>query len=86
MANDCPRLLEGFEGGYGFKKKSDNTGYHDYVDKNKYSHVHDALQYMALFAKVGPKRWTAPADMDKKRRIAASARAQTRNTGNRFTG
>ena len=85
VAPDCPRLLEGFEGGYGFKKKSDNTGYHDYVDKNKYSHVHDALQYMALFAKVGPKRWTAPAEVDKKRRLTGS-RGNPRNAGNRFTG
>lgn len=45
----CARLIKGFISGYFFKRK---TGYNDLFrdvpEKNKYSHVHDALQYGAL--------------------------------------
>jgi hypothetical protein len=47
----CEKILAGFNGGYHYKKIA---GAHnknkvlDRVDKNEYSHVHDALQYVAL--------------------------------------
>ena len=47
--NRCPTLLEGFEGGYRFKRRSGGEGYSDAPDKtHPISDVHDALQYAAL--------------------------------------
>lgn len=45
----CKRLIKGFISGYCFKRRAGyNDLYRDTPDKNKYSHVHDALQYGAL--------------------------------------
>lgn len=45
----CKRLIKGFISGYYFKRRSGyNDLYRDVPEKNKYSHVHDALQYAAL--------------------------------------
>lgn len=47
--NNCKRLVKGFISGYSFKRRAGyNDLYRDVPDKNKYSHVHDALQYGAL--------------------------------------
>jgi len=44
----CHRLIDGFSGGYKYKERG-NAGMHsDVPEKNKYSHIHDALQYLAL--------------------------------------
>lgn len=44
----CLRLIDGFSGGYKYKERG-NAGTHaDTPDKNKYSHIHDSLQYLAL--------------------------------------
>ena len=46
----CIMLLEGFKGKYCFRKMATkNEQYTDKPDKNKYSHIHDALQYIAAF-------------------------------------
>jgi hypothetical protein len=45
----CRRLIKGFISGYSFKRRAGyNDLYRDVPEKNKYSHVHDALQYGAL--------------------------------------
>ena len=48
----CSRLIDGFSGSYCYKEISTTTIqgmkiYSDKPDKNKYSHIHDALQYVA---------------------------------------
>ena len=79
-AVDCPRLVAGFDGGYGYKKKSDGTGYYDYVEKNIYSHVHDALQYLAMFCCYGNTRVTNPkAQMEKARKRVGKPRTRSRD-------
>ena len=46
----CQVLREGFEGGYHYQqRKVTGAVYADKPEKNEYSHVHDALQYAALF-------------------------------------
>ena len=46
----CERLRKGFISGYRFNRQpgSDGTLFKDTPEKNKYSHIHDALQYAAL--------------------------------------
>lgn len=43
----CPKLVEGFERGYRYKKRKDGT-LTPVPDKNDFSHIHDAMQYAAL--------------------------------------
>lgn len=51
LSPDCFVLREGFSSGYRFRKVVGKTDqYHDEAEKNRYSHVHDALQYMTLGA------------------------------------
>ena len=47
ITKEAPKLRQGFNGGYRFKKigSGDNTRTLPDPDKNKYSHPHDALQY-----------------------------------------
>lgn len=42
----CVRLINGFLAGYHFEQIGGTGIYKDYPSKNKYSHVHDALQYV----------------------------------------
>lgn len=50
----CSMLIKGFEGGYSYKRMEvSGERYADKPDKNMYSHVHDALQYMLLGAGEG---------------------------------
>jgi hypothetical protein len=50
----CPALIKGFEGGYGYKRMQvSGEKYDNKPDKNMFSHVHDALQYMMLGAGEG---------------------------------
>lgn len=46
----CPVLRKGFTGGYHYKSVASSNGAYskDTPNKNKYSHVHDAMQYLAL--------------------------------------
>jgi hypothetical protein len=44
----CHRLINGFLGGYCYKEVGNTGTYQDKPDKNKYSHCHDALQYMLV--------------------------------------
>lgn len=51
----CERLLAALEGAYGYKRNyGGSSDYHQFVDKNNvHSHIADALQYLALFARNG---------------------------------
>lgn len=50
----CPSLIKGFEGGYQYKRMEvSGERYADKPDKNMYSHIHDALQYLMLGAGEG---------------------------------
>jgi hypothetical protein len=51
----CTTIIEGFEGGYSYKKMkaTDGARYSPAPEKNKYSHPHDALQYLCLYARRG---------------------------------
>jgi hypothetical protein len=50
----CSMLIKGFEGGYAYKRMEvSGERYADKPDKNMYSHIHDALQYMLLGAGEG---------------------------------
>lgn len=43
----CSMLIRGFQGGYRFRKLRTSDGrYSEEPEKNQYSHVHDALQYI----------------------------------------
>ena len=50
----CPQLIKGFEGGYAYKRMEvSGERYADKPDKNMFSHVHDAAQYLFLGAGEG---------------------------------
>jgi hypothetical protein len=49
----CPILRKGFNGGYHYRRMRQNSNdeiYADAPDKNEYSHLHDALQYLCYGA------------------------------------
>jgi len=57
-----PTLIKGFEYGYKYpQRKSGEMNVENGPEKNKFSHVHDALQYAAL-------HYTSGGDADRKRR------------------
>jgi hypothetical protein len=51
----CKMLIKGFRGGYRYErlKASGSTRYKDRPTKDKFSHPHDALQYLALHMRGG---------------------------------
>lgn len=53
--NSCKMLIKGFASGYQYRRVgvSGEARYEEKPDKNKYSHVHDALQYMMIGAGEG---------------------------------
>ena len=56
---ECTKLIKGFNGEYKYKRIFDRR-YERYGDKplkNEYSHIHDALQYVALFLERGIGRY-----------------------------
>ena len=50
LSPHCKMLRKGFAGGYHYKRVqvSGDARFHDKADKNKFSHPHDALQYLLL--------------------------------------
>ncbi|MCG7916025.1 MAG: TerL [Candidatus Thiodiazotropha weberae] len=52
VSGSCPVLRKGFNGGYKFERVqvSGEERFRDKPCKNRYSHIHDALQYLALAA------------------------------------
>ena len=50
----CPSLIKGFESGYAYKRiQMSGERYDDKPEKNMYSHIHDALQYLLIGAGEG---------------------------------
>jgi len=50
----CKELIKGFEGGYSYRRiQVSGERYDDRPDKNRFSHIHDALQYLMLGAGEG---------------------------------
>ena len=50
----CTQLIKGFEGGYAYKRMQvSGERFADKPDKNMFSHVHDAAQYLFLGAGEG---------------------------------
>ena len=50
----CRELIKGFEGGYHYKRvQVSGERYNDKPDKNRFSHIHDAMQYMMIGAGEG---------------------------------
>jgi hypothetical protein len=65
---ECKKLIKGFNGEYKYKRLYDRR-YDRYGDKplkNEYSHIHDALQYAALFMERAIHRYR------KRRTVAAT--------------
>lgn len=58
----CPTLREGFNGGYGYHGIRTLNGlvYTDKAEKNEYSHIHDALQYLCLLVNAAPEKKSGP--------------------------
>jgi hypothetical protein len=53
----CPMLVQGMNGGYRYSKTKDDVA-RSLPDKNKWSHVNDCLQYVALIAgSMGAYQW-----------------------------
>lgn len=44
----CIRLINGFIGGYHYKEIGTSGQFSDIPEKNKYSHIHEALQYVMM--------------------------------------
>ena len=50
----CPTLIKGFESGYAYRRlQVSGERFDEKPDKNMYSHIHDALQYLMLGAGEG---------------------------------
>lgn len=57
ISPDCTHTIEAMAGGYIFKEMRNKAGQvTDTPDKNEYSHIMDALQYAALFARFGTRQ------------------------------
>jgi hypothetical protein len=46
--SSCTRLINGFLGGYCYKEIGNTGEYSDTIVKNRWSHIHDAFQYVML--------------------------------------
>ena len=54
LDNSCLNLKKGFNGGYHYRRlQTSGDRYDEKPNKNRYSHVHDALQYMMMGAGEG---------------------------------
>lgn len=83
----CTNLIKGFEGGYHYRRlQVSGERYEETPNKNRFSHVHDALQYLMLGGGEG-RRLTASGNAHvvvKERRWDVFARKPARKTGNRL--
>jgi len=57
-------LIDGFSGGYRYAERGNTSTFTDKPEKNVYSHIHDALQYVAMrlfgYAEHNPQIWAEP--------------------------
>jgi hypothetical protein len=60
----CTRLINGFVGGYCYSEVGTTGAYRDTPDKNRFSHIHDALQYVMVKLIKMARSW-GDIDMDK---------------------
>jgi len=61
----CTRLINGFLGGYCYPEIGNTGTFSDKPDKNRFSHCHDALQYVAVRVALGDaRRRFDPLDID----------------------
>jgi hypothetical protein len=59
VSPNCKTLIAGFESGYMYRKKNTSeVQYEDKPYKNRFSHLHDGLQYLCLKAGYGTKIMT----------------------------
>lgn len=60
LSPNCKTLRKGFNGGYKFRQMqvSGEARYSEQADKNRFSHPHDALGYLALYLREPSKRPT----------------------------
>jgi hypothetical protein len=62
LNKSCKSLRKGFLGGYHYRRiQTSGERYEDKPNKNKFSHVHDALQYLMLGAGEGRSLTVGPA-------------------------
>ena len=66
----CTRLLNGFLGGYCYKEIGTSGEFYDEPEKNRFSHIHDAFQYL-MVRLVGNKPKKRGSDNWKRRRRTA---------------
>ena len=60
----CRRLIDGFSGGYRYAERGNTTTFTEKPEKNVYSHIHDAAQYVAMrlfgYAEHNARIWSEP--------------------------
>ena len=86
VSTECTRLVEGFEGAYGYARltateESADIQFKDKPEKNEYSHIHDALQYAASYLRYGRYATKVPEGWHVSARYAARLRASSRIKG-----
>jgi hypothetical protein len=68
----CVRLLNGFLGGYHYKEIGNSGEFFDYPDKNRFSHIHDAFQYVMVRLIGNKKKRRGSENWKRRRRTAMS--------------
>jgi hypothetical protein len=64
LNKDCHKLVRGFLGGYHFRRMNvSGEKYTEKPDKNEYSHIHDALQYVIAYFEAPTLRGGKPRPM-----------------------
>jgi hypothetical protein len=60
----CTRLIDGMSGGYKYKERHGTQEFSEIPDKNKFSHICEALQYLCMdvfgYADHNPRLWNTP--------------------------
>jgi len=69
----CTRLLNGFLGGYHYKEIANSGEYFNDPDKNRFSHIHDAFQYVMVRLVGNKKKKRGQDNWKRRRRTAMSA-------------
>lgn len=70
ISSRCPMLRKGFNGYYAYRRMRTGTDgderYTDEPDKNKYSHIHDAFQYLCVGVFKGGVDYASPSGIGQK--------------------
>jgi len=63
ISNDCKTLLKGFNGGYRYRRvRGADERFSDAPEKNEFSHIHDAFQYLCWGAFKSGIDYSVPSD------------------------